>query len=354
MKKNILLILLIGLCFSNVYAQKQALILGYSQIENVYEDENVKMELVRLDLLITNKTNTTVYIDKKSSFYYVNEDPICFYEGKETHYSNGETIIEKDILPVAPKSKYSLYYNAPVCGRYNAVKENKGAGFFGNLFKGNDGTSYVLGDAAVEYMGYIETLRYELANNQNKSASNLHLTGEDSFLKVSVSINYTMNPKMESFIPVTLVTWVSDMVMSKYYVQPQDKIVKSNSVNVQGRMYNILHVFANAPFEYEEDESPLDMYIVEFDKGSFKVSQFNNVEGDEKQAKKKDEITSNFAKKPKYKNIFVWEGESSNWIQAMTDSYEKFMLEDGAKPKEALKKAKDVAKDAKSQQTLKP
>lgn len=359
MKQFSLFIALFATFFCATFAQKQALILGYSQVENVYEDDNVKVELVRLDLRITNKTNKTIYIDKKSSFYYVNERAVCLYEGKETHYSNGTTIIEKDNYPIAPNNKFTLYYNAPVRGSFNAGGGTKGKGLLKLLkIKGTStvvGKDAPLGDATVDFMGYIETLRYELANKNNQSAAKLHLTKDDSFLKVTVAINYTQNPKLEDFTPVSISSWVSDMVMSKYYVQGKDEFVKSNAVNMQGRMYNILHVFANSPFEYEEDESPLSMYIVKFDKGSFYVHQFNQGDDSDKKTKDTDELVSNFSEsKPKYKNIFVWEGESNNWVQSMTDSYQKYLEEDGMKPKKAAQEAKKAAANAKKEQTLKP
>lgn len=362
MKKLVILFSVLSLCFNNkAMAQKQALVLGYAQGENVYEDENIKAELIRLDLRVTNKTNKTVYIDKKSSFYYINEEAYCLYEGKETHYSNGVTKIEKETQAIAPKGKTTFYYNAPINGTYNAGGGVKGKGLIGKLLKkagALDGTSNILEDMKVELMGYVETLRFELANNQDQSCSVLHLTGDESFLNANISFNYTTDPKMESFTPVTLVTWVSDMIMSKYYVQPKDKIERTNAVNVQGRMYNILHVFADSPFEYDEDDSPLDMYTVQFGQGWFKIHQFNNIidEGADKVDKKdkKDEMMSNFGEKPKYKNIFVWEGQSTNWVQALTDSYAKFLEEDGEKPKNALEEAKKKAKECKKDQTLQP
>jgi hypothetical protein len=57
MKKiKIMLAVVAMLLATGVYAQKQALLVSYSQTDNVYEDEYIKAELVRLSLKITNKT----------------------------------------------------------------------------------------------------------------------------------------------------------------------------------------------------------------------------------------------------------------------------------------------------------
>jgi hypothetical protein len=67
-----------------------------------------------------------------------------------------------------------------------------------------------------------------------------------------------------------------------------------------------------------------------------------------------EEMKSNFEERSKARQVLIWEGETNNWVQALQDSYEKYLIEDGMKPKKALDEAKDFAKKQKDKQTLKP
>lgn len=67
-----------------------------------------------------------------------------------------------------------------------------------------------------------------------------------------------------------------------------------------------------------------------------------------------EELKSNFEERNKARQILIWEGETNNWVQALQDSYERYLIEDGMKPKKARDEAKDVAKKLKAVETLKP
>ena len=342
-------------------AQTQALLVGYSQTDNVYEDENIKAELVRLSLKITNKTNKPLFVDRSSSFYYINDDAVCL---DEKHDDTNHTSYQ----PLAPKSEtwVSTLIN-PIRGRYDA---GGGSGRHGK------GTANYQTDLRLQVMNFMETLRYELANNQKKSCTAIHLTGDESFMKVKVYIKYDTkkyvsgDDKEREEHSFTISTWVSDMILSKYYIQDQDKVKRTNAVNIQGRMTDIMHVFADRPFEYDEDSSPIDIYLAHFEKGRFNIRRMGTAAAEDAKAEKgggfaeklglknrkaeEEEMKSNFEERSKARQILVWEGESNNWVQAMQDSYEKYLVEDGMKPKKARDEAKDFAKKQKSNQTLKP
>ena len=137
-------------------------------------------------------------------------------------------------------------------------------------------------------------------------------------------------------------------------------------------MTDIMHVFANRPFEYDEDKSPIDMYLTQFDKGKFTIYRLgaSDAEKEGKQEKsgaagaaagkgrdkknEESEIKSNFEERNKTRQVLIWEGETTNWVQALQDSYESYLIEDGMKPKKARDEAKDKAKKEKVAQTLKP
>ena len=88
MKKiKIMFVLMATMIAISIQAQTQALLVTYSQTDNVYEDENIKAELVRLSLKITNKTNKPLFVDRSSSFYYVNDDAICLDEKNDARYT---------------------------------------------------------------------------------------------------------------------------------------------------------------------------------------------------------------------------------------------------------------------------
>jgi hypothetical protein len=252
-----------------------------------------------------------------------------------------------------------------------------------DMTNGGNGAAYeftgyddygVYADLDLNVMNYMETMRYELANNDKKSCTSIHLTGDESFMKVKVYIIYTTqkysgDEKEREEHSFTISTWVSDMILTKYYIQEQDKIKQNtNAVNVQGRLTAIMHVLADSPFEYDEDKSPIDIYETTFDKGTFVIyrlgasaaekegkeeeNEDNKSKGNDKKGNDQ-EMKSNFEERSKTRQVLIWEGESTNWVQALQDSYERYLIEDGEKPKKAKEKAKDKAKDFKKEQTLK-
>ena len=195
-------------------------------------------------------------------------------------------------------------------------------------------------------------------------------------MKVKVYIKYDTkkysgDEKEREDHSFTISTWVSDMILTKYYIQEQDKVKRTNAVNIQGRMTDIMHVFADRPFEYDEDKSPIDIYVTSFGKGSFIIYRLGATSEEkegksnayrsalEKLTKKnsgkkgEEEMKSNFEERSKGRQILIWEGETTNWVQALQDSYERYLIEDGEKPKKAKDIAKDKAKELKKDQTLK-
>ena len=159
MKKIKIMLALVATMFAtSTQAQTQALLMTYSQTDNVYEDENIKAELVRLSLKITNKTNKPLFVDRSSSFYYLNDEAICLDEKPD----NTSHVYQ----PLAPKSDtwVSTLIN-PIKGKYDA-----GGG------KGKGEKANYESDLRLQVMDYMETMRYELANNQKKSCTSIHLT----------------------------------------------------------------------------------------------------------------------------------------------------------------------------------
>ena len=339
MKKIKIMLAVVAAMFAiSAQAQYQALLVGYSQTDNVYEDENIKAELVRLSLRITNKTNKPLFVDRSSSFYYINDEAICLDEKRDdtshTYYQ-----------PLAPKSDtwVSTLIN-PIIGKYDA-----GGSSFGKGGKAN-----YQSELRLQVMDLMETMRYEMANNDKKSCTNIHLTGDESFMKVKVYIKYDTkkysgDEKEREDHSFTISTWVSDMILTKYYIQEQDKVKRTNAVNIQGRMTDIMHVFADRPFEYDEDNSPIDIYVTSYGYRSAleKLTKKNSGK------KGEEEMKSNFEERSKGRQILIWEGETTNWVQALQDSYERYLIEDGEKDKKAKEIAKKKAKELKNEQTLK-
>ena len=320
MKKiKIMLAVVAMLLATGVYAQKQALLVSYSQTDNVYEDEYIKAELVRLSLKITNKTNKPLFVDRSSSFYYINDEAICLDE------KHDDNVNHMSFQPLAPKSDtwVSTLIN-PIRGKYDAGGGRGKAG----------GKANYQSDLRLQVMNYMETMRYELANNQKKSCTSIHLTGDESFMKVKVYIKYDVTNRRSS----------TDEKESEQ------------------------HTFTISTW----DKSPIDMYLTQFDKGKFTIYRLgaSDAEKEGKQEKsgaagaaagkgrdkknEESEIKSNFEERNKTRQVLIWEGETTNWVQALQDSYESYLIEDGMKPKKARDEAKDKAKKEKVAQTLKP
>lgn len=310
------------------------LLFCYSQINNKYEDDNIRAELIGGGLYVWNKTDRPLYIDNRGSFMYLNENDICFYTGTEVKSGN-TTYIEQEVKAIAPKATKVLVRNFtnPFGGKTYSAQSGK------------------LSDLAVDFMGYMESLRSDLANAPDKTSSSMHFEQDEAFFTVKAAINYATDSKLENIHSFMVSSWVSDMILSKVYYDPRNNDQKkSNSVSVRGRRKAILHVFADAPFEYVEDSSPIENARIDFQKGKFSTAFFNMTNlGD---ALDKDGNGNLDMAERDYPTL-IWEGHSGDFETSIYDLILKCKLEEGESLKNAEKFAKNEAKKKVAEQMFK-
>ncbi len=312
------------------------LFMAYSQVNNKYEDDNLRAELIGSSLYVWNKTDKPLYIDNRSSFMYLNDRDVCFYIGTERK-SGDVTYIEQEVKAIAPKANKVLVKN--FTNPYGGIKLSA--------------QSANLSDETIEYMGYIESLRSDLANAPDKTSSSTHFEQDESILTVKAALNYAIDPKLENPISFMVSTWVSDMILSKvYYDRRNNDQKKSNSVSVRGRAKEVLYVFAEAPFEYEEDNSPIEHAQISFGKGNFTTSYFN-VDSEALSSVLDKDGYGDVSSAKRTNATFVWEGHSSDYETSVYDLILKCRLADGESLKDAEKAAKKQAKENVKQQTIK-
>lgn len=312
------------------------LFMAYSQVNNKYEDDNLRAELIGSSLYVWNKTDQPLYINNRSSFMYLNDRDVCFYVGTETK-SGDVTYIEQEVKAIAPKANRVLVKN--FTNPYGGIKLSA--------------QSANLSDNTIDYMGYMESLRSDLANAPDKTSSSVHFEQDESFLTVKAAINYSTDAKLDNSQSFMVSTWVSDMILAKvYFDRRNNNQKKSNSVSVRGRAKEVLHVFAEAPFEYDEDSSPIEHAQINFGKGEFSTSYFNIDDGALSSVLDKDGF-GDVSSAKRSDATFVWEGHSSDFETSVYDLILKCQLNDGASLKDAEKAAKKLSKEHVKEMTFK-
>lgn len=251
---------------------RNALILAYSQVNSVYEDDNIRLEIYDERLWATNKTSKTIFIDLSQCFLVNNGSSYPMFDRKQN---------EKK----ASKRKYSSSIDeflsiAPATGnKQNATFICNVSGGLLRKYSTTESPSKDFSDYDKRLLNIIGELVTESQNADPKKKSYLgtasrHLTEDESISNIGASIAYAFNKRSEDWKNITISTWVSDVIFAPYYVEMPREISKKEmrGFGVKEASSAEIHVLANSPFEFEEDKSPI---IVCDWEGNFKKGEFN-------------------------------------------------------------------------------
>lgn len=253
---------------------RNALILAYSQVNSVYEDDNIKLEIYDEKLWATNKTPKTIFIDLSQCFLVHNgsSHPMFTKDQDERKASKkGVTTSVDEFITVAPATG-SRQNETWICnmamsiyGKYTTTESPSG-----------DFTDY--DKRFIEMIGDMVT---ESASADPKGklyvgSVSRHFTEDESVNNIGASIAYAFNKRSEEWTSVSISTWVSDVIFAPYYVEmPQDlKKKEQRGFGVKETKPAVIHVLADSPFEFDEEKSPLVVcdWVGNFKKGTFDLS----------------------------------------------------------------------------------
>lgn len=251
---------------------RNALILAYSQVNSVYEDDNIKLEIYNECLWATNKTQKTIFIDLSQCFLVNNGSSYPMYTKKQDEKKASRAKITNSIdeyLSIAPTTG-SKQNETFIC--------NVSPALYGK-YSTTESPSKDFSDYDKRLLNIVGELVAESQNADPKKKNYLgtasrHLTEDESISNIGASIAYAFNKKSEDWTAVTITTWVSDVIFAPYYLEMPQEISKKEKrgFGVKEAAPAEIHVLANSPFEFDEDKSPI---IVCDWEGNYKKGEFD-------------------------------------------------------------------------------
>lgn len=262
MKRLITLTLLLSIVgFSYSQGNSYTLLLAFSQVDNVYQDENIKVEFYGRRLRITNLTYKNIYINKLASTIKENDYSYNLSTSKE----GSETTIEAP-LTIGPNGKKDYLDVFRNFGR-RGLNANKGMSYSlhrkGKSLEMNKKGGRALKDQDILFLNTVAELYEGLGANQELTSSSMHLTQDESFLNFTASIVYSTDPQMNNSKQITINSWCSDAILTiAYYKSAGVTKNKGLKISKDRNLNDVLHCFTDQPFEYEEDRSPIGAFYI--------------------------------------------------------------------------------------------
>lgn len=233
------------------------LFMAFSGVDNKYEDEHTIVEIYNEALWITNKSNRTIYLDLAQCFAYYNDEAQSLYVPDKAKKGNA-VITETQLITIAPNS------TEPLCGLGTTIMGNYSA------YKGKD--VRIVNEYTEKFMNVVDELRIELESG-NKNSAAKHLTEDESFIRLKAAIAYSFDKDSKDAVPVVISSWLSDVILSKYYTLLPPQQEKTKSLSAKKVKPAMVCVAAERPFEYEEEKSPIMLYDININlkKGRFSL-----------------------------------------------------------------------------------
>lgn len=236
---------------------RNALVMAYSPANNVYEDDNIRLEIYNEKLYATNKTNRTLFIDLSQCFAVHNgaSYPMFSSQLDEKNASKGNHSISIDqFISIAPatgnKQNETFICNlgTGIYGKYSTTESPSG-----NFSEYEERLLTILNEMLDE------SLKADPKGKQYVGSAYRHLTEDESVNNIGANIAYSFNKRSEDWTPVAISTWVSDLYFTPYYVEMPADLSKKEQMGfgVKKTEAAKLHLMANSPFEFDSDKSPV-------------------------------------------------------------------------------------------------
>lgn len=221
--------------------------------KNVESNDIIKVEFIGRNLFVTNLTDATIYIDKRST--QITENTFAY------NLSTDDTTIEAPIA-IGPQTRMNIKEVLSYFGQRN--------------FDVRKGSAYLKGDKTQirpfdkfdkKLLNTVDKLYREMGKKQEITSSYTHMTEDESFLHFSAYIVYSDSQDMSNKSSISLSSWASDAVLSKGYLLTQKKEkTKGIAVDEDKEFGHRILLFADKPFETDEETSPVTSFTINLNK----------------------------------------------------------------------------------------
>lgn len=271
---------MVMICFFTASAEKQtnyrtALVMAYSPTNNVYEDDNIKLEIYNEKLYATNKTNKTIFIDLSQCFLIHNGSSYPMYsapqDDKKASKKNISTSIDEyiSIAPAVGTKQNETFVCNMANGLYGEYTTTESPS--GNFSEYEERLLSLVNEMVNE------SLEADPKGKQYLGTAHRHLTEDESINNIGITLAYAFSKKAEEWTPVALSTWVSDVYLAPYYVEMPKELNKKDKrgFGIKKTEAAKIHIRADQPFEFESDRSPVIAtdWEGEFKKGKFDIKR---------------------------------------------------------------------------------
>lgn len=281
MKKLALLFLAFIFCGIVSYAgdkvktnYRTALVMAYSPANNVFEDDNIKLEIYKERLWATNKTDKTIFLDLSKCFLNHNGSSYPLYDehqnDKHASKKNVSTSID-EFISIAPS----------IGSKQNATFICNLSGFLYKKYNTTEASSENFSEYEERLLSLINELVNESLAEDPKGkncvgTASRHLTEDESVNVIGASLAYAFNKRSEEWTPVVISTWVSDVYLAPYFIDVPKELSQKEKQGFGIKKTEAAKVYikADSPFEFEQDKSPIIAcdWVGDFKKGSFELS----------------------------------------------------------------------------------
>lgn len=253
---------------------RNAILLAYSPVNSVYEDDNIRLEIYDEALWATNKTKKPIFIDISR----------CFLVNNGASYPMWtESVDEKKASKGGTTTDIASYVTiAPATG------DKQNATFICDMSQRLYGEYSSVGSPSEDFSEYDKRFLELVCDLVNESLTadpkikshigtvTRHFTEDESISNIGASIAYAFDKKAENWSDAAISTWVSDAIFAPYYVDVPKKLSKNEKkgYGLKEIAPMVVHVKGDSPFEFDEDKSPIIAcdWNGNFNKGTFKLS----------------------------------------------------------------------------------
>lgn len=251
---------------------RTAIVMAYSPANNIYEDENICLEIYNESLWAINKTDKTIFIDLSQSFLNHNGSSYPMLEksqGEKSASRNKISSSQEEFISIAPSiggkqnPTFICYLSgAKLYGKYSTSESPSGS--FSSY---EERLLNIINDLISE------SLAADPKNKNMIGSASRHLLEDETVNGIGASLAYAFNKRSEDWTPITISTWVSDIYMVPFYVEMPKELSKNEKrgFGVKKTEAAKIHLKADSPFEFDVDKSPIIVcdWIGDFKKGEF-------------------------------------------------------------------------------------
>lgn len=309
---------------------RNALLLAYSQVNSIYEDDDIKLEIYNQCLWATNKTSKPIFIDLAQCFLYHNGSSTPMFQpfvekkrgdkkasiiGLSTN--NDNRIVLAPNMGVNQNETYICSLTSQIFGYYTTTET----------------PSETFTDYDRRLLNIIKKLIDGSKTNHGSYA--IHLTEDESINNIGASIAYAFNKNAEEWTYASLTTWVCDVIFAPYYLGKVKELTQEQKkgFDIKKTSPIRIHIRANSPFDFEEEKSPIIgcEWVGNHKKGTFELKQIwlpntDNISADDYSYELKSKTC---------KGVLKFDGADSDWGEMeyarKADMTEQYRFRNGKK-----------------------